>query len=414
MRSGGATPGPEAVSLAGEWTIQRGDERFVAADFGMLQQWQRAGRLRDTDLIWHPSLSEWKRVTDVSGLFATARPPDAVQSASKGRGWALLPLAGCAGLIVLVGLILLAGSVGPVIKRATTGGPPKLVVTEGSLDDNESAWNETLQVVNVSDEPLSDVTLKVVWTHNGKILSEGFGKLRQPLQPGEMTTITAFGKFEKGLPLLREPSYQEFLPKSDVDKAFMSSYEQEQVTYRFMKAREAVQQANAATLRQIYDSGIDWQFVNSTGDQIPHKSSAAGEALTDSETKIVQAAFAAFEPAKEEEATRQRQEEAARAERERQKQHEDAVAMAIQGLRSSAEPMISDSLGIIRSWKNRYPDQEAYFRRNIEAALDRQTLVIRAQFSWSEEQAKTVLQPVKEEVLQRWDREVTQSAIDKH
>ena len=413
LRSGGPTSGSETTSPAGEWTIQRGDERFMAADFGMLQQWQQDGRVRDTDMVWHPSLDAWRRAADVPGLFIASAPKQTIQSASTGHRWLLLPLAGGTGLIVVVGLISLAGSIGPAIKKAASG-PAKLVVTEGSLDDNDSAWTETLQVVNVSNEPLSDVMLKIVWRYDGKVLSEGFGKLRHSLKPGEMTTISAFGKFDNGLPLLPDPSYQNFLPKSQVDQAFMSEYEREQATYRFLKAREAVQQANAATMRTIYDSGIEWQFVDSSGDQIPHKSSATGDELTENELKIVRAAFRDFERAKEEEAVRRRQEESLRIERERQEQHEEAVATAIHRFRSSVDPIISDSLSIIRSWKNRYPDQEAHFRRNIEATLDRQMALIRVQFSWSDAEAKKLLEPVKQEVLERWDRELSESVAGKH
>lgn len=398
--SAGELPDP-----AGDWIIRRGEEQFKAPDLQTLREWYGAGRVVDSDFVFHPSLGDrWH-----SAVVLRQAPGPAVPEprASSKKVW-LVPLAGCGVLFVTALLIGAFTAVGGAAKKALAG-PPALIVADATADDDGGTWTKTVRVINVTDQPISDLTLNVDWKLKGKTLSSGFGKLRQPLKPGELAVVTATGEFEERLPLVPEPALEDFLPKSQVDRAFLKSYEQEEIMHSFMKQQETVQHANAAIMQSIYQ-GLEIEFTNSNGDAVGFK--AIDAKLTPHESRIVDVAFKRFELATEADAQRRRDEESARVARDREKRRNEAIAGAINRLRVAANPIMNDALSIVRRQRARVPSEEAIYRRNIERVLDREMEKIRLQFAWDEEEARAQLEPIKTEVLARWDSGLDAAARD--
>lgn len=47
------------------WLIQRGEQRYQCPDEATLRAWYQSGQVLRTDLVFHPSLHDWRRVDEV-------------------------------------------------------------------------------------------------------------------------------------------------------------------------------------------------------------------------------------------------------------------------------------------------------------------------------------------------------------
>src|SRR5687767_12242192 len=119
---------------AGEWTIQRGTDRFIAPDLEVLQEWFRDRRVLPTDLVFHPSLGDWKRAADVPdlrpavGLPAGLRPA-AIVALIVGGGFMMLFMT-CVGLVLRGSKATQATSEADTEESPSQSSPSRLIRSE--------------------------------------------------------------------------------------------------------------------------------------------------------------------------------------------------------------------------------------------------------------------------------------------
>jgi uncharacterized RDD family membrane protein YckC len=118
-----------------DWVVQRGANRFPAADVAVLQQWAASGNVRSDDQVWSPIRGDWAVAAEtpeiadllvrptaavaVRPLTEVASQPDTVPRASAG-------LRAAAYLIdvipaVLIGLIAILPLIGHIIAGLLLG-----------------------------------------------------------------------------------------------------------------------------------------------------------------------------------------------------------------------------------------------------------------------------------------------------
>lgn len=406
-----------------EWLIRRGDQEFRAPDLATVRAWYSEGLLAGTDHVFHPSLgNEWRTVPEAMGQPQPAQlEQPRSRSSNPLRLWAI-PLIGCGALIIGAFLIGGLSVLRDGIRKATAGPPPLVVVAEDTTDV-PTFWNYSVTVVNVSNTPLTDITLRAVRNLDGDNIGTAEGTSEGVIQPGGIATITAAGEIEKDYVYVSDLNYEAYLELvglEPTDLAYMTEYERDRVHENWMKALGAGRKATRLRQHQRAEATVGFTLLNGSGDEVAFKRED-DPSVTPEERQIIDGAVeaarrAAFAEQAREEAERHKKALEKRAvddaekETRRQEQQRAAWERSLVALRSISN---EDALATMRAWKSRFPAEEARWRQGLAAQLDQHIMTMKAEFGLSEAQVRDELDPIREEVLARWDAGVTQATSGK-
>jgi hypothetical protein len=214
-------------------------------------------------------------------------------------------------VLLMVLFFVIAATKSGQPSRKGMSGPSDLIVTDSTVTFNPSGWQSEIHVVNVSKAAVHDARVVFVWRMGASEISHGEGGLRGSLDPGEMTTLTASGRFESS-PFEAYPSVYDIVPASHFDELYRNEKALEEVLSQHEQATARVEKHNRE-VRQELMKDLDLRFLRKDGTALSYKIASS------SRLSLVEVAAVKL-------AERREEERAARAEADQQKRVEESVA----------------------------------------------------------------------------------------
>jgi hypothetical protein len=246
-----------------EWMIRTADgHEYRAPSRDALVTWHTEGRLPADAWIYHPSLGQWKRLAELLPAAASrSSPTGSPARRAGGKRTAIILGGGCAALILVSVLILVglgAAGLGAASSGSAEGGTSRpqarghavYVLESRCYFGNQEGGSFKVELINVSNEPISGLTLVGVIKQGSSEVLRAKQPHGAPVKPGEIVKITSSGTYTRRL-FTADITYEDFLPKSRVDRMFMSSYEHELTRRNYLKAQERNEELDDQTRESL-------------------------------------------------------------------------------------------------------------------------------------------------------------------